>query len=105
MGSDRHLGPRRAEEDRPISTACSACLPFPLLSVTVATASAQGLHSCPEGAMAPDLPRQRSPPPGEAAGRSHRQAPAESWEVMSSPSSKADFHLLSIDEIAFLEYI
>lgn len=43
--------------------------------------------------------------PREAGGRSHRQTPAESWEVMSSPSSKADFHLLSIDKIAFLEYI
>lgn len=34
----------------------------------------------------------------------NRQMPAKSREVMSSPSSKADFHLLSIDKIAFLEY-
>lgn len=62
-------------------------------------------NTCHEGATATKSPSWRPLVPREAGGRSHRQMPAESWEVMSSPSSKADFHLLSIDKIAFLEYI
>ena len=37
-GENRHLCPSRAEKEGPISTACSACLPFPLLPISMASA-------------------------------------------------------------------